>query len=448
MLTILLLGAATGLLGAERTLEFNRDVRPILSDKCYLCHGPDATAKKIPLRLDSEATAKADLGGGRRAIVEGDPASSQMIRRITAENAAMRMPPVWSGLKVTASEIETLRAWIAQGAKWQQHWSFIAPVRRPLPAVKNQSWPRNPIDWFILERLEREGLAPSAGASPETLLRRVSLDLTGLPATLSEIDAFLNDKSPNAYEKAVDRLLASPRYGERMAERWLDAARYADTNGYQYDGERFMWRWRDWVIDAFNRNQPYDQFVLEQIAGDMLPGATLQQKIATGFNRNHMINFEGGAIPEEYQTEYVVDRVETTSNVFMGMTLGCARCHDHKYDPIKLKELYQFFAFFNNIPEKGLDGRKGNAEPVVQIPSPEQERQLEFLAGEIAAREKAMPEAEVAALQAEWEKTRASTMPLPPREGLAAHYEMDGHLADTSGNYQHAKILRGGVTYS
>ena len=219
--------------------------------------------------------------------------------------------------------------------------------------MKNTAWPRNPIDNFILARLEREGLAPSPEASRETLIRRVSLDLTGLPPTPAEVDAFLQRQSPNAYEKVVDRLLASPRYGERMAARWLDGARYADTNGYQYDGERDMWRWRDWVIDAFNRNQPFDQFTLEQIAGDMLPNATLDQKIATGFNRNHRGNTEGGIMPEEYAVEYVVDRVETTSTVFLGLTLGCARCHDHKYDPFTQKEFYQFFAYFNNVPEIG-----------------------------------------------------------------------------------------------
>jgi len=343
-LTLTLLSPA--LYGA---VEFNRDVRPILADKCYNCHATDAAAKKIPLRLDSEAAAKADLGG-RRAIVEGDPGASQMIRRITSENKAQRMPPVYSGLKLTAAEIETLRQWVAEGAKWQKHWSFIPPVRPPLPAVKNAAWPRNPIDAFVLQKLERERLQPSPEAGRETLLRRVSLDLTGLPPTLAEMDAFLNDKSADAYPKAVDRLLASPRYGERMAERWLDAARYADTNGYQYDAERFMWRWRDWVIESFNRNQPFDQFTLEQIAGDMLPGATLEQKIATGFNRNHRANTEDGIIPEEYAVEYVVDRVETTSTVFMGVTLGCARCHNHKYDPFTQKEFYQVFSYFNNVP--------------------------------------------------------------------------------------------------
>src|SRR5438477_5168644 len=362
-------------------IEFNRDVRPILADKCYACHAADAVAKKIPLRLDSEAAAKADLGGGRRAIVEGDQAASQLIRRITSDNKAQRMPPVYSGLKLTAAETETLRQWVAEGARWQKHWSFIPPVRPALPAVKNTAWVRNPIDAFVLQRLEREGLVPSPEAGRETLLRRVSLDLTGLPPSVAEMDAFLKDKSADAYSKAVDRLLASPRYGERMAERWLDAARYADTNGYQYDAERFMWRWRDWVIESFNRNQPFDKFTLEQIAGDMLPNATLDQKIATGFNRNHRANTEDGIIPEEYAVEYVVDRVETTATVFMGVTLGCARCHNHKYDPFTQKEFYQVFSYFNNVPEMGRAMKYGNSPPMVAAPTREQQASLDELEG-------------------------------------------------------------------
>ena len=358
-------------LTAGRTIEFNRDVRPILSDKCFTCHGPDAVAKKIPLRLDSEAAAK-------RVIAPGDPAASLLVRRITAAPAT-RMPPQWSGLKLSDPEIETLKEWIAQGAKWEKHWSFLPPKRAPLPDVKDASWPRNAIDRFILARLEREGLKPSPEASRETLLRRVTLDLTGLPPTPAEIDAFLNDRSPNAYEKVVDRLLASPRYGERMAAPWLDAARYADSNGYQYDGERVMWRWRDWVIDAFNRNEPYDRFVLDQIAGDMLPKATVEQKIATGFNRNHRANTEDGIIPEEYAVEYVVDRVETTSAVFLGVTLGCARCHNHKYDPFTQKEFYQVFAYFNNVPELGRAMKYGNSPPLVAAPTAEQRRELDAL---------------------------------------------------------------------
>jgi hypothetical protein len=365
--TVALLAIALALcaLSSDRLVQFNRDVRPILSDKCFGCHGPDAAAKKIPFRLDSQDATKDHL--------------ANIIPRITAAKPALRMPPVYSGLKLAEAEIETLRLWIAQGGKWQNHWSFIPPEQPPLPAIRNAAWPRNPIDYFILDRLEREGLPPSPEASRETLFRRVSLDLTGLPPTPAELDAFLRDPAPNAYEKVVDRLLASPRYGEHMAARWLDAARYADSNGYQYDGERVMWRWRDWVIDAFNRNQPFDQFTIEQIAGDMLPNASRAQRIATGFNRNHRGNTEDGIVPEEYAVEYVVDRVETTSTVFLGLTLGCARCHNHKYDPFSQKEFYQTFAYFNNVPESGRAIKYGNSPPLEPAPTEAQQRELNNL---------------------------------------------------------------------
>jgi hypothetical protein len=344
---------------AQRPVEFNRDVRPILSDKCWHCHGPDAKVKNVPLRLDSEAAAKL------RAIVAGAPDQSPLIARITHEKKALRMPPAYSGLTLTPAEIETLKAWIAQGAPWRKHWSFIPPARAPGKSI----------DTLVLERLEKEGLRPSPAAKSVKLLRRVSLDLTGLPPSAAELEKFRLDE----YEHAVDRLLASPRFGERMAARWLDAARYADTNGYQFDGPRDMWRWRDWVIEAFNSNMPYDRFALEQLAGDMLPGATLSQRIATGFNRNHRINTEDGIIPEEYAVEYVVDRVETASTVFLGLTMGCARCHNHKYDPITQKEFYQLSAYFNNVPEIGRGQKYGNSHPFILAPAPEQQKRLDEL---------------------------------------------------------------------
>jgi hypothetical protein len=413
-------------------IEFNRDVRPILSDKCYSCHGADAVAKKIPLRLDSESAAKADLGG-RHAIVEGDPVASRMIQRITATNKANRMPPSYSGLKLTDGEIAILRDWVAQGAKWQKHWAFIPPVRPDLPALKNASWVRNPLDAFVLARLEREGLSPSPEAGRETLLRRVSLDLTGLPPSIPEMDAFLSDKSPQAYEKAVDRLLSSPRYGERMAARWLDAARYADSNGYQFDGDRVMWRWRDWVIDAFNRNEPFDQFTLEQLAGDLLPNATVQQKIATGFNRNHRANAEDGIIPEEYAVEYVVDRVETTSTVFLGATLGCARCHNHKYDPFTQKEFYQVFAYFNNVPEQGRAMKYGNSPPLVPAPTRDQQAALSQLERQIVDAGKSIPRKET-----KWEPA-AERVYWTPSTGLNAAFPLESAAE--------AKISGGAVTF-
>src|SRR6266498_2288302 len=372
----------------QRRIDFNRDIRPILSDKCWLCHGPDAPTKKIKLRLDSEAAALADLGPDRRAIVPGHPERSDLVRRITAEDDLTRMPPAYSDRTLTKQQIGLLTEWIRQGAAWQKHWSFIPPSRPELPAVTHRAWPRNPIDYFVLARLEKEGLEPAPEAERATLIRRVSLDLTGLPPTPAEVDAFLKDRSSNAYEKVVDRLLSSPRYGERMAFRWLDAARYADTNGYQIDGERSAWRWRDWVIEAFNRNKPFDQFVVQQLAGDLLPNATLDQKIATAFNRNHRINAEGGVVPEEYRVEYVVDRVDTTSTVFMGMTLGCARCHNHKYDPFTQKEYYQLTAYFNSIDEDGHSFDQGNSPPVMAAPTKEQQRRLRQFTQEIALAER------------------------------------------------------------
>ena len=316
-----------------------------------------------------------------------------------------------------------------------------------MPAVKNEKWARNPIDRLVLARLEREGLAPSPEADRATLLRRLSFDLTGLPPTTAQVDAFLADKSSDAYEKQVDRLLALPQYGERMAMQWLDLSRYADTHGYHIDSERSMWKWREWVIDAFNRNMPFDRFGIEQLAGDLLPNATVEQRLASGFNRNHMINYEGGAIPEEYQVEYVADRVDTTSNVFMGLTVGCARCHDHKFDPISQKDYYRFFAFFNTVPEKGLDGRSGNAAPILEMPTAAQASEVAWLQQAIAGHEAALPEKETQPLLAAWTKTRLATLPAPPRDGLLAEYTFEEKLADSSGNHRDGKTVRGNTPF-
>jgi hypothetical protein len=313
--------------------------------------------------------------------------------------------------------------------------------------VSQPAWVRTPIDQFVLARLDREGLKPSPEADEVTLLRRVTYDLTGLPPTPAEVDAFVADPSPDAYEKRVDALLHSPHYGERMAVPWLDAARYADTHGYHIDSLRGMWPWRDWVINAFNRNMPFDEFAVEQIAGDLLPDATKEQKIASGFNRNHMINFEGGAIAEEYQVEYVIDRVEATSSAFMGLTMGCARCHSHKFDPITHKEFYQFFAFFNTVPEEGLDGRTGNAAPVLLLPSPSQEAQLNALTAAIDERKAALDDNIVEPLQREWEATVTDKPLTIDTTGLVAHYEMDGSFSDISGRYQHGRTVKGDPTF-
>jgi hypothetical protein len=424
-------------------IDFNRDISPILSDTCFACHGPDPTQRKAGLRFDTKDGAFGKAG----VIVPGDAKGSRLIKRITAAEPESRMPPIDSGRTLSTRQIDLLRRWIDEGAKWETHWAYLPPKRPEPPAVMTPSWVRNAIDNFVLARLEREGLKPSPAADKVTLLRRVTLDLTGLPPTPEEIGSFLKDDSPDAYEKRVDQLLASRHYGERMAMQWLDLARYADTHGYHIDSHRDMWRWRDWVIDAFNRNLPFDQFTIEQLAGDLLPGATTEQKIASGFNRNHMINFEGGAIPEEYQVEYVVDRVETTSNVWMATTLGCARCHSHKYDPITQKEFYQFFAFFNSVPEEGLDGRTGNAKPFLPLPSKEQQTKLDDLARSIKIDEDRLSEKEVTQVQEKWEKSLAGKIAASPRNGLSAHFELDGSFSDVSGRYQNGRAVGGDPTF-
>ena len=426
-------------------ISFNRDIRPILSNNCFACHGPDEKQRETKFHFDTKEGAFAEAG----IIVPGNAADSMLVQRITHPDPNERMPPPDSGHALTDRQIALLRRWIEEGANWDTHWAYTAPQRPELPAVRNAAWVRNPIDRFILARLDREGLSTSPEADKVTLLRRVTYDLTGLPPTPAEVDAFLADRSADAYEKRVDALLQSPRYGERMTVPWLDASRYADTHGYHIDNLRGMWPWRDWVIGAFNRNLPYDQFVIEQLAGDLLPGATRDQKIASGFNRNHMINFEGGAIAEEYQVEYVIDRVEATSSAFMGLTMGCARCHSHKFDPISHKEFYQFYAFFNNVAERGLDGRTGNAAPVLLLTTPDQEKRLGELDEQIRIREKALADATVAPLQSEWEKTLAGKpSPAPGEvEGLTAHYELDGNFSDVSGRYQRGRMVTGDPTF-
>ena len=406
--------------------DFNRDVRPILSDNCFQCHGPDASARQARLRLDTKEGAFANAG----VIVPGKAAESRLIQRIAATDPGLVMPPPDSGHKLTAAQIETLTRWVDAGAPWGLHWAFSRLQRSAIPRVGNRAWPRNPIDSFVLARLEQEGLQPSPEADRATLLRRASFDLTGLPPTPGELDAFLKDASPNAYEKVVDRLLASPRYGERMAFRWMDAARYSDSHGYQRDGDRAMWRWRDWVIDAFNRNMRFDQFTIEQLAGDLLPNATLEQRIATGFNRNHRANSEGGIVPAEYFVEYVVDRVDTTATVFMGLTAGCARCHNHKYDPFTQREYYQLSAFFNSIPEDGRASNYGNSTPWISAPTVEQQQRMKRLEQRIALTERQLAaslKTNVAA-QRRWEQslqTSAGTHWFP-KDNLLVRHSMDG----------------------
>ncbi len=331
----------------DTSVSFSDEVRPILSDKCFKCHGPDEGAREADLRLDLRDDAEYVLS-------PDDPEESELLRRILSDDPDEVMPPPKSKMSLSAGEIDTLRQWIRQGATYQQHWAF-APIQEvTIPSVDDTDWPQNAIDFFILSRLQRAGLRPAPPASREKLIRRLSFDLTGLPPTIDEIDAFLGDKGPDAYERLVDRLLEKSAYGERMAGDWLDVARYSDTYGYQVDRDRFVWPWRDWVIEAFNENMPYDQFITWQLAGDLLPDATDQQILATTFNRLHPQKVEGGSVPEEFRVEYVADRNHTFATAFLGLTLECCRCHEHKYDPISQTEYYQLFAFFNNIDEAGL----------------------------------------------------------------------------------------------
>ena len=437
------LGAGGAIQGGAGSVSFSRDIRPILANNCFTCHGPDERKRETKFHFDTKEGAFAKDG----VIVPGNAAKSLLIWRVTHEDPLERMPPPDSGHSLTDKQIALLRQWIEQGAAWDSHWAYTPPVRPELPAVGRTDWVRNPIDRFILARLEREGLKPSPEADKETLLRRVSYDLTGLPPSPAEVDAFLADRAPDAYERRVDALLRSPRYGERMAIPWLDAARYADTHGYHIDSHRAMWPWRDWVISAFNRNLPFDQFAIEQLAGDLLTNPTREQQIASGFNRNHMINFEGGAIADEYQVEYVVDRVEATATTFLGLTMGCARCHSHKFDPISHKEFYQFFAFFNNVPELGLDGRVGNANPILLLPNAAEESRLEELDAAIEARELALADSIVLPSQLAWERTIADTSSPSLLQGLTAHYELDGNFSDMSGRQQHGRTLVGDPTF-
>ena len=370
-------------------VQFNRQIRPILSDTCFQCHGPDEAKRQGGLRLDlaAEAYKGGDTGP---ALVPGKLDASEVWKRVTSTDPELQMPPPKSGKILKPAQVASLKQWITEGAEYQGHWAFIRVERPAVPAVAEVT---NPIDQFVRHRLQQEGLNASPEASRETLIRRVSLDLTGLPPTLAEVDAFLVDTSPNAYETVVDRLLASPHYGERMAQQWLDFARYADSNGFQVDSSRQMSPWRDWVIAAFNRNLPFDQFTIEQLAGDMLPNATPDQIVATGFNRNVKLNGEGGRITEEWFAETVIDRVETTGLTWMALTFNCCRCHDHKYDPITQKEFYQFFAYFNSVDESGvLDGEGSNSAPILRVPGPEHEQKIAELRQAITAAESKLAE--------------------------------------------------------
>jgi hypothetical protein len=410
-------------------VDYNYHIKPILSDRCYKCHGPDDRAREADLRLDTRDYAMADREG-RPAIDPGSRRGSELVHRILSDDPHYRMPTPESNLSLTAEEKAYLIRWIDQGAEYKPHWSLIPPEKPTLPKIRQAGWPRNEIDHFILARLEQEGLSPSPEAAKETLLRRATFDLTGLPPTLAEIDAFLADTAPDAWERVIDRLLASPAFGERLATEWLDVARYADSHGYQDDGMRNMWPWRDWVIDAFNRNLPFDQFVTWQLAGDLLPQPTHEQVLATGFNRNHLQSQEGGIVPEEYRVDYVADRTQTFGKAFLGLTLECARCHDHKYDPITQREYYQLFAFFNSVNEFGNIPYAGEASPVLLLPSSEADSLLAPLRAQIRDHEaRLQPEHPSfdAGFEAWLSKLEAKQTPaqITP-QGLLAHYPLDG----------------------
>jgi hypothetical protein len=372
---------------ADGRIDFDREIRPILSEFCYACHGPDVKTRKADLRLDRKEDAFRDRSG-YAVVVPGKAEESELIARITSDDPDQVMPPPKIKKRPAARQIELLRRWILEGATWKGHWSYSLPQRIPTPQVRDSRWKRNPIDQFVLARLEKEGLRPAPEADRSTLIRRVSFDLIGLPPTPTEVEAFEHDKNPDAYERLVDRLLASGHHGERQARPWLDQARYADTNGYEKDGQRSIWAYRDWVIKAFNRDLPFDRFTIEQLAGDLLPNATAQERIATGFHRNTIVNTEGGVDDEEFRVAALVDRVNTTMQVWMGSTLACAQCHDHKYDPFTQKEYFQLFAFFNNT----TDGGRSNA-PELAVSNPEQAAKLAVIRAELSGLQSQLSEA-------------------------------------------------------
>jgi hypothetical protein len=463
-----LMGMATTLAAAAPPLSFNRDIRPLLSDACFKCHGPDATARQADLRLDTREGLFSPRPSGT-PVVPRDLAASLIWQRITQDDPAQRMPPVDSGKSLTPAQVHLLKAWIEAGAPWADHWAFVSPRRPPLPTVRQSDWPRNAIDQFVLHALEQRTWGPQPEATPETLLRRVTLDLTGLPPRIEEVEAYLADPAPDRYERLVDRLLASPRYGEHLAVDWLDAARYADTSGYQNDGPRDMWRWRDWVIAAFNANRPFDEFTVEQLAGDLLTGdeaagvlrqprgylprspRSVELLVATGFQRNHRGNSEGGIIPEEYAVEYVADRVDTLGAVWLGLTIGCARCHAHKYDPISQTDYYRLFAYFHQVPEYGRAIKEGNSPPYITAPTSEQWSRLKHLEAEWnAAREewdRLQPQRMEA--QAAWERSAALGLDADydVTGGLVAHFSLAGHLRDNARPHFAARLNTGSPEY-
>jgi len=429
-------------------IDYNLHVKPILSDKCFLCHGPDKNhGQKAGLNLSNSEDAQAELKDGRHAIVPGSLSKSELYNRIITADQDLAMPTKASNRVLTDYEKAVLTKWIEQGAVYKPHWAFTPPEKKKLPEVKDKAWPKNGIDYFVLNKLEENNLKPSPEADKETLLRRLTLDLTGLPPTIEETDAFLADNSPNAYEKVADKLLHTSQYAEKMTVDWLDVSRYADTYGYTVDRYRPMWPWRDWVIKAFNENMPFDKFVTWQLAGDLLPNATREQKLATAFNRNHAQNAEGGIINEEFRNEYVIDRTSTLGTAFLGLTIGCARCHDHKFDPVSQKDFYSLYSFFNNVDEPGqISFDNSTPGPTILMTDAKQDSIIAYLTNkekekineENAIVEKEKPDYE------KWKQKNGSAISFDLKKGLEAYYDFDKVVKDSFINETNPKI-KGGV---
>jgi len=440
------LGLAAPRLGAA--VDFNRDVRPLLSDRCFACHGPDAAKRQAGLRLDSLEGATAELKSGKRAIVPGKPQLSELVARIHAEDPKDTMPPAKLNRPLAAAERAMLERWIAEGGVYAKHWAFVAPQSHAPPAVDNAAWPQDDLDRFVLAKLEQQHLAPNPQADRPSLLRRISFVLTGLPPTPDQIAAFVADASPDAYANQLDGLLASPRFGERMALDWLDLARFADTYGYQSDKPCFVWPWRDWVINAFNRNLPYDQFLTWQVAGDLLPHATQEQRLATTFNRLHRQTEEGGSIEQEFHQEYISDRVHTVGTAFLGLTLECCKCHDHKYDPLPQRDYYSLCAMFGQIDESGLTPYSiatTAPEPSMRLLEPAQEAELQKRQAALEAAT-AAAQATLASRDGAFEAWLAATpalSPPTPSDHLTLDAVVDGKLPNQIANAAPATVSGG-----
>jgi len=428
LFSVVLLAAMPNMTWADGKLEYNRDVRPILAENCFACHGPDSASRKAGLRLDRfEDAVKA------KAFIAGKASESNAIARIFSTDADELMPPPKSHKKLSPGQKNTLKRWVNEGAVYEPHWSFIAPVRGPLPEVKDAKWARNPIDRFILAELEKQGLKPAPEADRRVLARRLSLDLTGLPPKPEDVEAFVSDRSPDYYEKYVDKLMDSSHWGEHRGRYWLDAARYGDTHGIHFDNFREIWAYRDWVINAFNRNQPFDQFTIDQLAGDLLPNRTVDQQVASGFNRCNITTNEGGAIAEEYLVLYTRDRTETATAVFLGLTTGCAVCHDHKFDPISQREFYELSAFFNNTTQGAMDGNIANTPPIITVPKTDDRPRWEKVSREIEAA-KAKLEARKKEGRQEFSKWLAAAKPMTTAKELTDGLVFKAGLQEGKGN--------------